>query len=49
MQKKKNELGQWAEQCALTFLQTHQCEYISRNYHSRYGEIDLIVKRKNEL
>ncbi|MGV0887316.1 YraN family protein [Acinetobacter venetianus] len=49
MQKKKNELGQWAEQRALTFLQTHQCEYISRNYHSRYGEIDLIVKRQNEL
>jgi putative endonuclease len=49
MQKKKNELGQWAEQCALTFLQTHQCEFVSRNYHSRYGEIDLIVKRQNEL
>ena len=49
MQKKKNELGQWAEQCALTFLQTHQYEFVSRNYHSRYGEIDLIVKRQNEL
>ena len=49
MEKHKHLLGQWAEQTALLFLQSQQYQYVNKNYHSRFGEIDLIVKRDNEL
>ncbi|MFI8033320.1 YraN family protein [Acinetobacter sp. ABJ_C3_5] len=43
------DLGQWAEQTALAFLQSHHYVCVTKNYHSRYGEIDLIVQRQHEL
>ena len=49
MEQHKHLLGQWAEQTALLFLQSQQYQYVNKNYHSRSGEIDLIVKRDNEL
>ena len=49
MEQHKHLLGQWAEQTALLFLQSQQNQYVNKNYHSRFGEIDLIVKRDNEL
>ena len=49
MEQHKHLLGQWAEQTALLFLQSKQYQYVNKNYHSRFGEIDLIVKRDNEL
>jgi putative endonuclease len=49
MEQHKHLLGQWAEQTALLFLQSQQYQYVNKNYHSRFGEIDLIVKRGNEL
>lgn len=49
MEQQKHLLGQWAEQTALLFLQSQQYQYVNKNYHSRFGEIDLIVKRENEL
>ena len=49
MEQQKHLLGQWAEQTALLFLQSQQYQYVNKNYHSRFGEIDLIVKRDNEL
>jgi putative endonuclease len=49
MEQHKHLLGQWAEQTALLFLQSQQYQYVNKNYHSRFGEIDLIVKRDNEL
>lgn len=49
MEQHKHLLGQWAEQTALLFLQSQQYQYVNKNYHSRFGEIDLIVKRENEL
>ena len=49
MEEQKHLLGQWAEQTALLFLQSQQYQYVNKNYHSRFGEIDLIVKRDNEL
>lgn len=42
-------LGQWAEQTALKFLQQQQYEWVASNYHSRCGEVDLIVKRGQDL
>jgi len=49
MQSSCQDLGQWAEQTALALLQSHHYECVARNYHSRYGEIDLIVQRQHEL
>ena len=45
----KQALGQWAERTALAFLQSQDFEKVQQNYHSRFGEIDLIVKRQTEL
>ena len=42
-------LGQWAEQQALTLLQAQGFTLIIANYHCRYGEIDLIVQKDQEL
>ncbi|EKU56690.1 TIGR00252 family protein [Acinetobacter sp. WC-323] len=49
MQSSCQDLGQWAEQTALALLQSHHYECVARNYHSRYGEIDLVVQRQHEL
>ena len=35
--------GQWAEQEALRIVQQRGYQCIAHNFHSRYGEIDLIV------
>ncbi len=42
-------LGQWAEQQALKQLQAQGFTLIVANYHCRYGEIDLIVQKDQEL
>ena len=36
-------LGQWAEQQAMIWAVQSGYAVIQQNYHSRYGEIDLIV------
>ena len=36
--------GQAAEDKALVFLQQQGCHLIERNWHCRYGEIDLIMQ-----
>ena len=42
-------LGQWAEQQAMIWAVQSGYAVIQQNYHSRYGEIDLIVQHENEL
>lgn len=41
-----NELGQQAENLALAYLQAQGLALIQRNYRSRYGEIDLVMRDK---
>ncbi|MDI1351652.1 MAG: YraN family protein [bacterium] len=43
------ETGQLAEQKALDYLLKQGLTYVSRNYHCRLGEIDLIMKDKDYL
>jgi len=43
------QLGKWAEQTALNLLQAQNYVWVTSNYHSRHGEVDLIVKRGQEL
>lgn len=42
MAKDSREIGQEAENAAKAFLQNHKLKFIESNYHSRFGEIDLI-------
>jgi putative endonuclease len=41
---KSSTLGAWGEEKALEFLVQKGFRLVERNYHSRYGEIDLIVE-----
>lgn len=45
----RQQLGEWAEQTALDWLEQKGYILISKNYHTRFGEIDLIVQKDNEL
>jgi len=47
--KKSTDIGQQAEQQALNFLQQQGLRLITRNYHCRQGEIDLIMEDQKTL
>ncbi len=47
--KLNHPTGQAAEDRALAFLLQQGGELVARNWHCRYGEIDLIVKLDNKL
>jgi len=43
------QLGKWAEGIACEFLRQHGYGIIERNWHSRFGEIDIIARDKGTL
>ena len=43
------QLGAWAEQRAAQVMQQQGFQLLASNYHSRYGELDLILVRDQEL
>ena len=43
------DIGQEAELIASEYLKKHGLSYVEKNFHSRYGEIDLIMKDQNIL
>lgn len=45
----KKSLGSRGEDIAQKFLEQKGYVFVERNYHSRYGEIDLIMKEKGKL
>src|SRR5690606_40089297 len=45
----RQQLGAWAEQQAAQLMQNHGFQFLASNYHSRYGELDLILVRDQEL
>lgn len=42
--KNKRNIGRIAEEAVADFLRRRGSTILARNYHSRYGEIDLIVE-----
>ncbi|XQW84549.1 YraN family protein [Thalassotalea piscium] len=44
-----NQNGQIAEETAKTFLQAQGLTYLEKNFHSRWGELDLIMKDQNVI
>jgi putative endonuclease len=50
MDKKHNKLiGQHGEDLAVTFLSENGYQIVSRNFRTRYGEIDIIAIKDNIL
>lgn len=47
IQTKSQRIGNAAEQVALHYLQRQGLQLLERNYHSRYGEIDLIMLERD--
>ena len=43
------EFGRMAEDMALRYLQKHDLTLLTRNFRSRFGEIDLIMQEKNTI
>lgn len=46
---RNNLLGAWGEAVAAQYLRGKRCEIVAAGYHSRFGEIDLIVKDRKFL
>lgn len=46
---KSFERGDLSEKIALDFLESRGLRLVTSNYHSRYGEIDLVMRDKNTL
>lgn len=42
-------MGAWAEHQACILLKSKGFEILQQNYHSRFGEIDLIIRREQDL
>lgn len=45
----KSEQGKFAETLAQRLLESNQLRLLQKNYHCRYGEIDLVMQDKNTL
>lgn len=46
---KSNDLGAWGELQSQRYLREKGFSLVETNYHSRYGEIDLIVENEDYL
>ena len=46
---KNNLSGAWGEAVAAEYLKKNRYKIIGANYHSRFGEIDLIAANRNYL
>ena len=45
---KKQNVGQWGEEKASEYLKQQGYKILHRNYHTKYGEIDIIAE-KNDI
>lgn len=46
---KHNDLGNLGENLAIEYLQKRNYEILDRNYHCRFGEIDIICRKDNVI
>ncbi len=40
----KHEIGNWGEDVVCRYLRERGCKILARNFHSRYGEIDVVAE-----
>ena len=45
----KKEIGKRGEEIAAEFLERKGLQIVERNYHSRWGELDLIAVKTNDV
>ncbi|MEK7110099.1 MAG: YraN family protein [Patescibacteria group bacterium] len=45
----QKNLGKIGEDLALDFLKSHNFSVLEKNFHSKFGEIDIIAKKKHCL
>jgi len=45
----RKSLGSWGENYAISWLETKNYQLVEKNFHSRYGEIDLIMVANGHL
>lgn len=43
------QIGQMGENAAVSYIKSKEYMILDRNYHSRFGEIDIIAKNKNYI
>lgn len=43
----KRTIGQWGEDAASDYLKQNGYEILERNYHSHFGEIDIIAQERD--
>ena len=49
MKKTTRNIGQEAESCCCDYLQKQGLNLIEKNFHCRFGEIDLVMKENNTI
>lgn len=45
----QKKFGNWGEKIALDYLELEGYDLISTNYHTRYGEIDIVTIKDNVI
>ncbi|MFA6428517.1 MAG: YraN family protein [Candidatus Buchananbacteria bacterium] len=45
----RQEFGRQGENLAKEYLQSHGYQILTQNYHTRWGELDLVAKKSGEL
>jgi len=45
----KKHIGQTGEEKAINYLKKNGYDILDRNFRTKYGEIDIIAKNKNEI
>lgn len=49
MTRRNKNLGDWGENQAVLFLGRHGFDIIDRNYHTTFGEIDIVACKNNDF
>ncbi len=49
MRKNTRKLGAYGEQIAINYLNTEKYQILKSNFHSRFGEIDIIAQKENTI
>lgn len=49
MSREKKNFGDWGEELAAGFLKRQGFEIIERNYHTVFGEIDIVAKKGGDF